>query len=216
MADAVAPGSTQRRNELHKEDDISRLPTQQIEDSSGRSSTTAGVPPSRKWQWEYGPLARIETNGERLPAFGGDFQPGLYKPPTRNFANPAPLGLAGFALTTFVLSLINLQTRDVTEAAIVIAPAFAYGGLIQLLAGMWEFPQGNTFGATALSGYGGFWISIGILLTPGGFNIAGSYTPHEFYVGFGLYIFVRNTTPRLFTLTDNPRLGSSSPSSSGS
>jgi len=195
MADAAAPGSTQLRNELHKEDQLSRLPTQQIEDSSGRSSTTAGAPPSRAYQWGYGPLSRIETSGERLPAFGGDFQPGLYKPPARKFANPAPLGLAGFALTTFVLSLINFQTRDVTEAAIVIAPAFAYGGLVQLLAGMWEFPQGNVFGATALSSYGGFWISIGIILTPGGFDIVGSYpSPHDFYVAFGLYIFVRATT----------------------
>ncbi|GAB7343910.1 hypothetical protein MBLNU457_1865t1 [Dothideomycetes sp. NU457] len=191
MADAGAPASTQLRNEIQKEEDtLSQIPTQQIENHSPSSSTTAGVPHSRARQWEYGPLSRIETSGERLPAFGGDFQPGLYKPPSRNFANPAPLGLAGFALTTFVLSLINLQTRDVTDAAIVIGPAFAYGGLCQLLGGMWEFPNGNTFGGWALSSYGGFWISIGIILTPGGFDIVGSYpSPSEFYVAFGLYIF---------------------------
>lgn len=193
MADAGAPGSTQLRNELQKEDPITQIPTQQLEYGHGSdsSSTTAGIPPHARWQWEYGPLSRVDTTGERLPAFGGDFQPGLYKPPTRSFANPAPLGLAGFALTTFVLSIINFQTKDVTSAAIVIGPAMAYGGLCQLLGGMWEFPNGNTFGGWALSSYGGFWISIGIILTPGGFDIVGSYpSPQEFYVAFGLYIFV--------------------------
>lgn len=85
----------------------------------------------------YGPLSRLHTNGERLPAFGGEFQPGLYKPPNKKLANPAPLGLAGFALTTFLLSLINLGTRGLSAPNIVVGPAYAYGGLCQLLAGMW-------------------------------------------------------------------------------
>jgi len=55
----------------------------------------------------------------------------------RNIANPSPLGLCGFALTTFLLSAINLNTLGVTHPNIVIASAFAYGGLVQLLAGMW-------------------------------------------------------------------------------
>lgn len=71
-------------------------------------------------------------------AFGGEFQPGLYKGvENRKFANPAPLGLSAFALTTFVLSLINVGARDLTEPNIVVALAFGYGGLVQLLAGMW-------------------------------------------------------------------------------
>lgn len=74
----------------------------------------------------------------RLPAFGGEFQPGLYKSiEGRKFANPAPLGLSAFALTTFVLSLINLSTRGVATPNIVVPLAFGYGGLVQLLAGMW-------------------------------------------------------------------------------
>ena len=86
----------------------------------------------------YGPLARVDTTGERLPAFGGEFQPGLYKPVAdRRIANPAPLGLSAFALTTFVLSLINVGTRGITGPNIVVAAAFGYGGLVQLLAGMW-------------------------------------------------------------------------------
>jgi succinate-acetate transporter protein len=127
----------------------------------------------------------------QLAAFGGQFQPGLYRAPKSNFANPAPLGLSAFALTTFVLSLINLHTRNVTEPNIVVAAAFAYGGLVQLLAGMWEMAVGNTFGATALSSYGGFWISFAIVLTPGGFGIAealGGASSAEYHHSFGLFL----------------------------
>lgn len=60
---------------------------------------------------------------------------------------------------------------------------------MQLLAGMWELAVGNTFGGTALSSYGGFWISVGIILTPGGFDIAGSYSSMaDFNAAFGLYL----------------------------
>jgi hypothetical protein len=86
----------------------------------------------------YGPLAHVNTAEARLPAFGGEFQPGLYRPVSdRKIANPAPLGLCGFALTTFVLGCINMGTRDITAPSIVIGAAFGYGGLVQLLAGMW-------------------------------------------------------------------------------
>jgi uncharacterized protein len=88
----------------------------------------------------YGPLAKISTldGANRLPAFGGEFQPGLYKAVAdRKFANPAPLGLSAFALTTFVLSLVNVRARGLEQDNLVIAIAFAYGGLVQLLAGMW-------------------------------------------------------------------------------
>jgi len=70
-----------------------------------------------------------------------------------------------------VLSLINVGTRGIAEPNIVVALAFGYGGLVQLLAGMWEMAVGNTFGATALSSYGGFWIAFAIVFTPGGFQI---------------------------------------------
>lgn len=75
---------------------------------------------------------------KKTSAFGGEFQPGLYKGvENRKFANPAPLGLSAFALTTFVLSLINLGTRGLHQNNIIISLAFGYGGLVQLLAGMW-------------------------------------------------------------------------------
>ena len=77
--------------------------------------------------------------------------------------NPAPLGLCAFALTTFVLSAANagLFTGDKPGVSIVLGLALFYGGLAQLLAGMWEFKVGNTFGATAFSSYGAFWIAFG-------------------------------------------------------
>jgi len=77
-------------------------------------------------------------------------------------ANPAPLGLCAFALTTFVLSAANAGLF--TGATIVIGLALFYGGLAQLLAGMWEFRAGNTFGATAFTSYGAFWLAVGATL----------------------------------------------------
>ncbi|KAK5101606.1 Meiotically up-regulated protein 86 protein [Exophiala xenobiotica] len=160
----------------------------------------------------YGPLAHMKTNdsGGLLPAFGGEFQPGLYKGvENRKFANPAPLGLSAFALTTFVLSLINVGAHDLTEPNIVIALAFGYGGLVQLLAGMWEMAVGNTFGATALSSYGGFWLSFAIVLTPGGFQIestleeAGGGSLTIFHHSFSLFLwgwFVFTTVLLICTL----------------
>jgi uncharacterized protein len=80
-------------------------------------------------------------------------------------ANPAPLGLAGFALTTFVLSMVNSGLVSDTAEPVVFGLALAYGGIAQLLAGMWEFKTGNTFGATAFASYGAFWISFWALVT---------------------------------------------------
>lgn len=81
-------------------------------------------------------------------------------PRTFGVADPAPLGLAAFALTTFLLSAKNAGWTDGTDAWL--GYALAYGGLVQLLAGMWEFRNRNVFGATAFSTYGGFWIGLGL------------------------------------------------------
>jgi hypothetical protein len=83
-------------------------------------------------------------------------------------ADPAPLGLAAFALTTFLLSAVNAGlTRPAGPAngGEWIGYAFFYGGLGQLLAGMWEFKRANVFGATAFSTYGGFWLGLGYYVT---------------------------------------------------
>ena len=81
-------------------------------------------------------------------------------PPVAGIADPAPLGLAAFALTTFLLSAKNAGWTHGTDAWL--GYAIAYGGLIQLLAGMWEFRNRNVFGSTAFSTYGGFWIGLGL------------------------------------------------------
>ena len=82
--------------------------------------------------------------------------------PVSGIADPAPLGLAAFATTTFLLSAANANWMGAASGAAFLGYAFAYGGFIQLLAGMWEFRNRNVFGATAFSTYGGFWIGIGL------------------------------------------------------
>src|SRR5690242_7593171 len=80
-------------------------------------------------------------------------------------ADPGPLGLAGFALTTFVLSMFNAGLVSKAGEPVVLGLALAYGGIAQFAAGMWEFRTGNTFGAVAFSSYGAFWISFWALVT---------------------------------------------------
>ena len=101
--------------------------------------------------------------------------------PVAAVVNPAPLGLSAFALTTFVLSAANAHLLTGGEGAvkIVLGLALFYGGLVQLLAGMWEFKVGNTFGATAFSSYGAFWIAFGASVQmhwiPAGSNAIGFF-----------------------------------------
>ncbi|KAK9475799.1 putative ammonium permease [Lipomyces japonicus] len=131
---------------------------------------------------------------ELLAAFGGTLNPGYALPPSRKFANPAPLGLCAFALTTFVLCLTNVQARGVSESSVVIGLAYFYGGIVQALAGMWEMAVENTFGATALTSFGGFWLAFAALET-NAFGIASGYSSpvHLSYaIGFfllGWFIF---------------------------
>jgi uncharacterized protein len=80
--------------------------------------------------------------------------------PVSGIADPAPLGLAAFALTTFLLSAKNAGWMTTATGSAWLGYAFAYGGLVQLLAGMWEFRNRNVFGATAFSTYGAFWIGL--------------------------------------------------------
>ena len=75
-------------------------------------------------------------------------------------ADPGPLGLAAFALTTFVLSCVNANLVPPSVATVFLTLGLFYGGLAQLFAGMWEFRKGNTFAATAFTSYGAFWISL--------------------------------------------------------
>ena len=106
-------------------------------------------------------------------------------------ADPGPLGLAAFAGTTFVLSMVNsglVGTQHVPGGGLlplVAALALAYGGAAQLLAGIWEFRTGNTFGAVAFSSYGAFWISFYFIVQSVGKN-----APTEVFSGLGLYLWM--------------------------
>lgn len=102
--------------------------------------------------------------------------------PGSHFADPAPLGLAGFALTTFVLSVVNANIVPQALVGGALGAALGYGGIAQFAAGLWEFAKGNTFGATAFCSYGGFWISFWWLaehdlagLGPDGHKVVGVY-----------------------------------------
>lgn len=77
--------------------------------------------------------------------------------PLSKLANPGPLGLAGFGLTTCVLSAINAGLLPAEAVPVVVPLAFAYGGVAQLIAGVLEFRMGNTFGMVAFTSYGLFW-----------------------------------------------------------
>jgi succinate-acetate transporter protein len=119
--------------------------------------------------------------GSAPPASGPGSQPatatagsGTHVPFSDRIADPGPLGLAAFAGTTFFLSVVNTNMLNASVTAGVLGLAFFYGGLAQLLAGMWEFAKGNTFGAVAFSSYGAFWLSYWYLVTSGLPSIKGA------------------------------------------
>lgn len=101
-------------------------------------------------------------------------------------ADPAPLGLAGFALTTVLLSALNaglIKTGGLTFVGM----ALFYGGLGQFMAGMWEFRNRNTFGATAFSSFGAFWMGLGILFV---FDVVGRPAGGALFGGDGAIWFL--------------------------
>jgi|SRR5664279_3712318 len=103
------------------------------------------------------------------------------------FADPAALGLAGFATTTFVLSAANSHVMPVSVTGVVLGLAFFYGGIAQLLAGMWEFAKGNTFGALAFTSYGAFWLSLWYLETH---PFPATVSAHDANMGVGTFLLV--------------------------
>jgi len=114
--------------------------------------------------------------------------------------DPGPLGLAGFALTTFVLSSLNAELIVPNAAqnhAVVIGLAIFYGGIAQLLAGMWEFRTGNTFGATAFVSYGAFWMSLAAISIPW-FNIKANL--HDSEAATGLFLLAWTIFTALLTI----------------
>ena len=109
------------------------------------------------------------------------------------FANPAPLGLVGFGLITVLLSLVNAGVLPAGGEQVVLPMALAYGGLIQIIAGLLEFRTGNTFGTTAFLSYGAFWWWFALLIMFGSHGVldlshAGS-TIGVALLGWGVFTF---------------------------
>jgi succinate-acetate transporter protein len=100
--------------------------------------------------------------------------------------DPGPLGLAGFAGTTFFLSVVNTNMLGITVQSVVLGLALFYGGIAQLAAGMWEFVKGNTFGALAFSSYGAFWLSFWYLLN----HLPGGTKGNDLFHGLAVYLLV--------------------------
>lgn len=144
--------------------------------------------------------ARVPTAANRAasPAVGGP----------RVFGDPAALGLGAFALTTFVLSVFNAGFLPTTAEPVVLGLALFYGGIAQLIAGIWEFATGNTFGATAFCSYGSFWLAFWYLIAHTDLSAAGADAPKAmgvFLFAWGIFtlymaIAARRTTLALFVL----------------
>lgn len=101
-------------------------------------------------------------------------------------ADPAPLGLCAFALTTFVLTSTYAGFFPAAAGGVAVAVALFYGGIAQLCAGMWEFKRNNTFGATAFTSYGAFWLSYAAILVPGT-GVLAAITP-AIHQALGVYL----------------------------
>jgi len=136
-------------------------------------------------------MATADKNGIEKAEYGG-VAPGpstrSYAAPRRRLGNPGPLGLYSFASTTLILSLFNAQARGITHPNAVVGMALGVGGLAQLLAGMWEFAVGNTFGATAFSSYGGFWLSYGSIFLPNSGILAAYDSADELASALAIYL----------------------------
>ncbi len=90
--------------------------------------------------------------------------------PNRNVpANPGALGLGGFALSTFILNIVNAGLVDAATVGIVMPVAMPYGGLAQFMAWMWDMRRGDIFGATCFSSFGAFWMGLALFF----FKLAG-------------------------------------------
>ena len=106
-----------------------------------------------------------------------------------NYANPGPLGLMGFGMTTVLLNIHNAGFFPIS--AMILAMGLCYGGMAQIVAGILEFKKGNTFGLTAFTSYGFFWISLVVLLIMPELGLAEATPPA--YMGFYLLMW------RIFT-----------------
>lgn len=139
---------------------------------------------------------QLYKRSEWIKAFTGDgYEVNSGK---SKFANPFPLGLASFAFSTLVLSLINIQVRGVTNNSVLVGACLFFGGFIELIAGLLCYPLGNTHGLTAFGGFGGFWISYGCIIADP-FHVISSYGNDKemlnnalglFFIGWTIFTFL--------------------------
>lgn len=122
-------------------------------------------------------MTSSETSPSSVPAAAAQASP---------IADPGPLGLAGFAATTFVLSAVNAGLVPKTIEPAVLPLALFYGGIAQLLAGMWEFKKNNTFGATAFGTYGSFWLAFAFYV----WQFAGKIPAADAGTATGMFLLV--------------------------
>lgn len=111
---------------------------------------------------------------ELMQAFVGNLNPGVTPYPEYNFGNASAIGLASFALTTFVLGLFYAGAKGIDHINAGVGLFIFYGGLVEFLAGIWEFFNANTFAYVVFCSYGSFWISLGCLNVPS-FGIISAY-----------------------------------------
>lgn len=159
-------------------------PNDPLEHMSVQRITTGGV------NEEYVYIGRTKfLKSDLYEAFGGTLNPGLSPQSSHRFANPAPLGLSAFALTTFVLSMFNAGAMGIEIPNLIVGSAIFYGGLVQMIAGIWEISVENTFGGTALTSFGGFWMSFGAIYIPW-FGILDAYEakPSDLNNCLGFYL----------------------------
>ncbi|KAH8179851.1 hypothetical protein LIA77_01370 [Sarocladium implicatum] len=106
----------------------------------------------------------------------------------QQFGDAGPLGLSAFGFTTFVMALFNLSAGGVGVPNLIIGPGLIYGGLGQLLAGMWDMASGKTVSATISSAYGCFWMSFAVILIPG-FGVREAYNNDaDYYKANGFFM----------------------------
>jgi len=106
-------------------------------------------------------------------------------------ANPAPLGLMGFGMTTVLLNLHNAGAYGLDS--MILAMGIAYGGLAQVIAGVMEYKKGNTFGTVAFTSYGLFWLSLVILKVFPAMNLwetPSNYAMAAYFFMWGLFTFI--------------------------
>jgi succinate-acetate transporter protein len=133
----------------------------------------------------------IAAHAERHVLNGEQETHHMAQPAAAAKANPGPLGLMGFGVTTLVAMLVNTNIFGNNLTADAVLPlALVFGGGAQLLAGMWEFYAGNTFGATAFTGFGAFWISYYFFVVSGFAGKAGSYGVATYLLGWAIFTLV--------------------------